>query len=427
MVFVSNLSGINSDVLVLLCCGKLGTFRSGRFSLLFFGGLPQNESPSVRFISLLPAAMNSDGFPNTFDERASDESTSEDVIADGPVAGPSVAPSTNTSAPSFRFAGKRGFFTFPQFDMDPAAALVKFLAWRPLERAMVCREAHADGAKHLHVLFWCKTRVDLRTCRSLDAILGKHGNYQVMKDPVASVKYLMKEKDFVSFGFDPVEYVAAAMAKRARTHKWDTVVDLVQSGGSLTKFEDQAFIARNLRSLLAYASWWKTHNPVHRVAGADGSRWRVRVVVLWGPTGLGKTRWATDGAGIRGDVFVLPAQRPGGVWWDGYLGERVLLLDDFDPAKMSILTLFRVLDSYKFVGMIKGASVTADWLEVIITNNCHPHDWYPQANYARQSALSRRIKICYVGDTSFRTRTFEDLFGDAAWPEDDASSANLVE
>ncbi len=409
-----------------------------KFIFFYRGTLKRTRSRPKLF--KFARTMNPDGFPNTFDElidagsdaephdrRALAESDPEDVIADGPAAGPSVAP--RVPARVFRFQGKRGFFTFPKLDMDPSAALVKFLAWRPMERAMVCRESHSDGTKHLHVLFWAKNRVDLRSYTSLDAILGKHGNYQVMKDPVASVRYLMKEKDFVSFGFDPVEYVAAAAAKRARSHKWETVVEVLQKGGSLAKFEDQAFVARNLRSLLAYATWWKTLNPTYRVKSAAGVDWRCRTVVVWGLPGVGKSYWAEHGGGLPGAVWVLPTQRTGGVWWDGYDGSPTLVLEDFDSALMGMLTLFRALDSYKFVGPVKCTTggMTADWINVIITNNHHPHDWYKEASHARTQALDRRIKICYVEGTAWRTKTFDELYSDVSWPESPAAADNLVE
>ena len=250
-----------------------------------------------------------------------------------------------------------------------------------------------------------------------------------MKDPVASVKYCMKEDDFVSFGFDPKEYVAAATAKRARSHKWETAVELVQKRGSLAKFEDQAFIARNLRSLLAYANWWQTLTPVHRVKSAEGADWLCRVVVIWGLPGVGKSYWAEHGGGLPGTVWVLPVQRSGGTWFDGYDGSPTLVLEDFDSAKMGMLTLFRVLDSYKFVGPVKSVTggMTADWIQVIITNNHHPHDWYKDASHARTQALDRRIKTCYISGTAWRTLTFNQLYSHTSWPDGPAVADNMVE
>lgn len=373
--------------------------------------------------------LNAAGFPNTYDADSTSPARSDRAIAPEENAAPDGS-NAGPSSGSFRLAGKRLFFTWPRCTISAEDALKRCMDWRPLERCMVARELHVDGTPHLHALLWCRSRVDLRTFRSLDAILGQHGNYQVMKDPVKSVQYLMKGDDYVSFGFDPKEYVAAAKQKRPRTNAglagWNAALTAVQKGGSFADLEDQAFVARNLRKLMAYADWWSTQHPKHRV----GTDWAVRTVVLWGDTGVGKSYWARRGGhGLDGGVFVLPYQRDGGVWWDGYRGERVLLLDDFDPKKMPLLQLLRVLDSYEYTGMVKGSVVRADWLEVIITNNAHPSTWYPKASYERMRALKRRLKICWVGSTDFRTFKFDELYEDTTWPEDEvprATSANYV-
>ncbi len=304
---------------------------------------------------------------------------------------------------------------------------------------MVAREFHADGTPHLHALLWLRGRVDLRSFRSLDSILGCHGNYVVMKDPVASVKYLMKGSDYCSHGFDPAEYVASAARHRPRSTaavgSWEQATKVLQSGGAIADLPNQAFVMRNLRKLAAYASWWASQHPHYRVDRTDSGgsviKWGVRTVVLWGRTGVGKSYWARRGLhGLLGDVYVLPYQREGGVWWDGYRGERILLLDDFDPGKMPILQLLRVLDSYKFTGMVKGDTVTADWTEVIITNNIPPSRWYPKASFERHQALERRLKVCWLGHagTNWSVRgatapTFEQLYAHATWPSDEPISA----
>lgn len=296
---------------------------------------------------------------------------------------------------------------------------------------MVAREKHKDGTPHLHALLWLQRRVDFRSYKSLDEILGLHGSYEVMKSPVDAVRYLMKENDYVAFGFDPKEYVQAgdkhAPRSTEHTNKWKRAVTTIQEGGPLANFEDQAFIARNLRKLVEYNRWWSAQHLVHRT----GDDWKVRSIVLWGVTGVGKSYWARRGKhGLGGSIYVLPYQRDGGVWWDGYGGERVLVLDDFDPKKMPLLQLLRVLDSYAFTGMVKGSSVKADWTEVIITNNHSPETWYPKASYERQRALLRRLKVCWVGDDSFREKSFDELLADDKWPEHPmplASSALLAE
>ncbi len=341
------------------------------------------------------------------------------------------SPEVETRAPvqppagTYRIQGKRFFWTIPHCDMDPTVALKRVMDWRRCDRVMVARERHKDDTNHLHVALWLTKRVDVSTCASIDAIFAQHGNYQTMRDPVAVVKYLMKENDYVSHGFDPKEYVKASGRKRA--YSWNDTADHIQSGGALADIPDKGFAARNLRKLVEYQRWWRTLHAVHRTGS-----WSVRTLVLWGRTGSGKSYWARHGHGLDGGVYVLPYQRAGGVWWDGYGGERILLLDDFDPSKMPLLQLLRVLDSYKMTGMVKGATVTADWTDVIITNNEPPSRWYPQASLERMAALMRRMKVCYIApppDETFRTIPFDTLYADTAWPVDNYTnvSSNLVE
>lgn len=342
--------------------------------------------------------------------------------------------SPGPSTRSFRLQGKRFFFTWPRCTTSSEDALSKLLGWRPLDRCMVARELHADGTPHLHALLWLKRRMDIRSCTTLDAILGQHGNYQGMRDPVASVKYLLKEDTSPAvFGFDPNEYVAASANKRvARTGgTWDSVVQHLREGRTLADFENQAFIARNLRHLLRYDDWRRSCVPTNRVGD-----WRIKCMVIWGPTGMYKSTWGrgiargpSNGHGIAGDTFPLPYQRSGGTWWDGYRGQRTLLLDDFDPSKMPLLQLLRVLDSFTFVGEVKGSVVTADWTEVIITNNIHPDRWYPTEGPERMAALLRRLKVVYVApdDSDWCKSTFDEIWSDAQKADRPANSSNLVE
>ena len=316
---------------------------------------------------------------------------------------------------TFRLAGKRLFITYPRCMVSPATALQAFLAWKPCERALVAQEQHEDGGLHLHVLIWLKRRIDLRTPRSLDRVIGKHGNYQIMKDPVKSVEYCMKDGNYVAHGFDPKEYLESSKKKRSGSVNWYEAAEWVQAGKSLVEFPNQAFIARNLRQLQLYRAWLATQRPVHRVS-TNGTPYVVRTVVLFGPTGVGKSRWANTGlhkirdapGGVgSATTYVLPVQRSGGVWWDGYMGEQVLVLDEFDPSKVALLNLLRILDQYKYTGMVKGGTMTADWTEVIITCQHNPRDWYKEASHARLQALLRRIKICYVRDRSFAVEDFD--------------------
>lgn len=114
-------------------------------------------------------------------------------------------------------------------------------------------------------------------------------------------------------------------------------------------------------------------------------KWRdVEVIVYWGKTGTGKTRKAM----AEESVYKLNANTNGTLWFDGYDGEKTLVLDDF-YGWIRYGELLTLLDGYPYRCQIKGASTWAAWTKVIITSNKIVEDWYPSINDI--AALKRRI------------------------------------
>lgn len=116
----------------------------------------------------------------------------------------------------------------------------------------------------------------------------------------------------------------------------------------------------------------------------------VNVVVLYGPTGTGKTYAAVNHFG-KDDYHIqdCPATPNSKLWFDGYAGQRVLILDDFSGDFCNYRYLLRVLDKYRLKVEIKGSHVWALWTTVVITTNVHPSGWYGAAT--NSAPLRRRI------------------------------------
>lgn len=111
--------------------------------------------------------------------------------------------------------------------------------------------------------------------------------------------------------------------------------------------------------------------------------WRdVEVIVYWGETGSGKTRKAMEES-----PYKLNQNTNGTLWFDGYDGEKTLLLDDF-YGWIKYGELLTLLDGYPYRCQTKGGHCWAEWTKVIITSNKFWADWYKAEN---QSALKRRI------------------------------------
>lgn len=122
-------------------------------------------------------------------------------------------------------------------------------------------------------------------------------------------------------------------------------------------------------------------------------RLSLRTYVFWGPTGTGKSRRVYHMHNAN-DIYVVTEPRPGAqMWFDGYIGQPVILLDDFYGSGISLEMMLRLLDIYPLQLQVKGGSTWALWTTVYITSNLEPKWWWVGQNHAESKweALFRRL------------------------------------
>lgn len=142
---------------------------------------------------------------------------------------------------------------------------------------------------------------------------------------------------------------------------------------------------------------------------------KLNVVVLVGPPGCGKTRYVWDNNDFD-EVYPLTTYGKGKTWFQGYMGQKILLIDDFN-GNIEFTELLRILDGYKLYVETKGGSALAEWTTVYITSNYPVSDWYA-GNY-NIAALQRRINRIY-SDWSDGAPVDADV--PAAFPFDDVEA-----
>lgn len=127
------------------------------------------------------------------------------------------------------------------------------------------------------------------------------------------------------------------------------------------------------------------------------------VVVYWGATGTGKTKSVWDNLTSYDDLW----QYPGSGWFDGYVGQKLVLFDDFNGGELKLTMLLKVLDRYPMQVPVKGGF--ANWCpkEIYITSNIDPNNWFPNANAEHVRALKRR----FTNVVKFEEPTIVDLTG----------------
>lgn len=146
--------------------------------------------------------------------------------------------------------------------------------------------------------------------------------------------------------------------------------------------------ARNYRAIRECRAIW--HPPQER---------DVTTLVIWGPTGTGKTTAVMR----QYHPFRVTWTREGTIWWDGYQGEKAVLFDDFSGA-VPLEQMLHLLDRWPLRLQVKGSTTTACWTLVLITANDPPDAWYPMCSRERQAALARRLTTVYNPQTLAETQ-----------------------
>lgn len=178
------------------------------------------------------------------------------------------------------------------------------------------------------------------------------------------------------------EYCSKSKSKIGETKEFGTCpkngerIDL-QKAGELAiegKFKDIAFGT--------YIRYNKGLEKLAALHNAPKKRENLKVHVFYGKSGCGKSYKAFEDAGE--DCYV----KPDGHWWDGYLGQKNVIIDDFDPEEHKISEILKWMDVYPLSVPIKGGFVTAKYENLWITSHYSPEKWY---NAERTPEVMRRI------------------------------------
>lgn len=116
-----------------------------------------------------------------------------------------------------------------------------------------------------------------------------------------------------------------------------------------------------------------------------------QVYVLWGEAGAGKTKLANT-TFLDYECYSLNIERDRSLWFDGYVGQPVVIIDEFEgPKQIDLTYLLRLLDGYPMRVQTKGGFTCWCPSIVVITSNYRSSEWYTNESPYRLLALERRI------------------------------------
>lgn len=181
--------------------------------------------------------------------------------------------------------------------------------------------------------------------------------------PIDNWNYCTKDQDYFHFGEVP---------KQGKRSDIQTAKQIISEGGSLLQVAEETNSYQALK-----------HAELYLKLKEKARNQQVTVYWFYGPTGVGKTKEASQ-------MCPNAYWHPGGKWWEGYDGEKEVIIDDFRQEDWSITTLLKMWQPYPFRVETKGGSRQCQATTFIVTCPMHPMDLrYPGEDLEQ---VLRRIK-----------------------------------
>lgn len=235
--------------------------------------------------------------------------------------------------------------------------------------------APTTGTRHLQVYVVSRERIRATTLIGwLRGTSWEGAHVEVAKGThKQGVDYCKKGGDWTEWGHyagDPESQGASG------SDHWERALTLARSGQiEDIKADIQVRYYGNLEKICR-----ASRGETRRLRGPCG-------VLLYGPPGTGKS---TRARSCSASVF----QKDFSKWWDMYMSEEVVVLDDLDPSNAKLLTtdLKLWMDQWPFKAQIKGGYLQIRPRLVVITSNYPPRELFP--NWLDWGAISRRLLLC---------------------------------
>lgn len=234
------------------------------------------------------------------------------------------------------------------------------------------RETGDSGTPHLQGFIYFKLQKSLSAVKKLIP----RAHLEVARDVGCAIPYCKKDGDYWEQGTAPIGAIGkkCTTAERAEKNKrlrTEPLQDLVDSGEINIK---EVPLLKKARTILAQE-------------GSALTALDTRGLWFYGPPGVGKSHKARND---YPDAYIKPQNK----WFDGYLGQDAIILDDFDCKELGhYLKIWT--DKWSCSGEIKGGTVSLRHTVFVVTSNYHPDELWEGHML---DAIKRRFKITHFSE-----------------------------
>lgn len=216
---------------------------------------------------------------------------------------------------------------------------------------------------------------------------------------IQAIEYVTKEdsriESLIPYGIslEQVEALLTSTSNSRAPSGLSKIKDLMDAGATETEIADEFFgdWVRHYRAFRAYKLLKQSPRTLTEAP---------TVVVIWGPTGTGKSRYCLE-------QFPCAYWKQRSNWWDGYASQDVVILDEF-YGWLPFDFILRLCDRYPLMLETKGGQVHCLASTIVFTTNTLPDNWYRNCYF---KSLERRVTSWMIFHNMFCSRysTFSEF------------------
>lgn len=261
----------------------------------------------------------------------------------------------------FRFNAASVFLTYSNCEVSKEEMLDFFKNKFDVKSAIISRELHSETlGHHLHCYIIFNKKISTKNARYFDynnfhpniGVDKTGGKKSKTRSKIDIIKYVIKDKDYIEYNINAKKLLAANKAHKA------LIADELVNGQ--LNLSDACIAYPSL--IFSYSSLQKNINLFKNSLLAKDYYIERKCFWVYGVAGIGKSYSIRNF--FKNDLYLKSQSK----WWDGYICQKAVLLDDFDHTELAHeLKIWG--DNYSFNAEVKCGHIIPTYKFFLITSN----------------------------------------------------------